>query len=209
MSGPFRNLRPPAVAGAFYPADPRELADMIDAQLAYARTLLGNKNGRRRDGMIDAQLVYARTLPGNRSGDRPDGMGEAGKAEASQCSRPMCGTCGTTAPPPERSARLWPKAIIVPHAGYVYSGTTAALAYALLAPGRGTIRRAVIVGPTHRVAVRGVACATYDDLVVLDTIVDISARLISNKVSFKFKNRSIEKISRALRDVVQDMQKQR
>ena len=162
MSGPFRNLRPPAVAGAFYPADPRELADMIDAQLAYARTLLGNKTGRRRDGMIDAQLVYARTLPGNRSGDRPDGMGEAGKAEASQCSRPMCGTCGTTAPPPERSARLWPKAIIVPHAGYVYSGTTAALAYALLAPGRGTIRRAVIVGPTHRVAVRGVACATYD-----------------------------------------------
>ncbi len=48
-----------------------------------------------------------------------------------------------------------------------------------------------------------------NDLVVLDTIVDISARLISNKVSFKFKNRSIEKISRALRDVVQNMQKQR
>lgn len=48
-----------------------------------------------------------------------------------------------------------------------------------------------------------------NDLVVIDTIVDISARLISNKVSFKFKNRSIEKISRALRDVVQDMQKQR
>ena len=48
-----------------------------------------------------------------------------------------------------------------------------------------------------------------NDLVVLDTIVDISARLISNKVSFKFKNRSIEKISRALRDVVQAMQKQR
>lgn len=48
-----------------------------------------------------------------------------------------------------------------------------------------------------------------NDLVVLDTIVDISARLISNKVSFKFKNRSIEKISRALRDVVQDKQKQR
>lgn len=48
-----------------------------------------------------------------------------------------------------------------------------------------------------------------NDLVVLETIVDISARLISNKVSFKFKNRSIEKISRALRDVVQDKQKQR
>lgn len=53
-----------------------------------------------------------------------------------------------------------PKAVIVPHAGYVYSGTTAALAYALLERGRGTVRRAVIVGPTHRVAVRGVACCT-------------------------------------------------
>ena len=53
-----------------------------------------------------------------------------------------------------------PKAVIVPHAGYVYSGSTAALAYALLERGRGTIRRAVIVGPTHRVAVRGVACPT-------------------------------------------------
>ncbi|KAB7791138.1 AmmeMemoRadiSam system protein B [Bifidobacterium leontopitheci] len=51
-----------------------------------------------------------------------------------------------------------PKAVIVPHAGYVYSGTTAALAYALLERGRGTVTRAVIVGPTHRVAVRGVAC---------------------------------------------------
>ncbi|MBT1160884.1 AmmeMemoRadiSam system protein B [Bifidobacterium sp. SO1] len=51
-----------------------------------------------------------------------------------------------------------PKAVIVPHAGYVYSGTTAALAYALLERGRGTIRRAIIIGPTHRVAVRGVAC---------------------------------------------------
>ncbi|KAA8817683.1 AmmeMemoRadiSam system protein B [Bifidobacterium callitrichos] len=53
-----------------------------------------------------------------------------------------------------------PKAVIVPHAGYVYSGTTAALAYALLERGRGTIRRAVIVGPTHRVPVRGVACSS-------------------------------------------------
>lgn len=56
----------------------------------------------------------------------------------------------------------WPKAVIVPHAGYVYSGTTAALAYSLLASGRGTIRRAVIVGPTHRVPVRGVAMSTAD-----------------------------------------------
>ncbi len=50
-----------------------------------------------------------------------------------------------------------PRAAIVPHAGYVYSGPTAAVAYARVADGRGTITRVVIVGPTHRVPVRGVA----------------------------------------------------
>lgn len=50
-----------------------------------------------------------------------------------------------------------PKAIIVPHAGYVYSGATAAQAYAGLAAARQTIRRVVLLGPVHRVAVRGLA----------------------------------------------------
>ena len=50
-----------------------------------------------------------------------------------------------------------PKAVIAPHAGYVYSGPIAAHAYALLAPARGTIERVVLLGPTHRVAVRGIA----------------------------------------------------
>ncbi len=50
-----------------------------------------------------------------------------------------------------------PKAIIVPHAGYMYSGPIAASAYALLAPLRQTIRRVVMLGPTHRVAIRGLA----------------------------------------------------
>jgi len=50
-----------------------------------------------------------------------------------------------------------PKAIIVPHAGYIYSGATAALAYARLAPVRQTIRRVVLLGPVHRVPVRGLA----------------------------------------------------
>lgn len=51
-----------------------------------------------------------------------------------------------------------PKAIIVPHAGYTFSGGTAALAYALLEDVRGEIDRVIIMGPTHAVAVRGVAC---------------------------------------------------
>ena len=49
------------------------------------------------------------------------------------------------------------KALIVPHAGYVYSGPVAASAYALLAPQRQTIRRVVLLGPCHRVATSGLA----------------------------------------------------
>jgi len=52
-----------------------------------------------------------------------------------------------------------PKALIVPHAGYVYSGLTAATAYAQLAAVRSTVRRVVLLGPVHRVAVQGLALA--------------------------------------------------
>jgi MEMO1 family protein len=55
------------------------------------------------------------------------------------------------------SAGPAPKAVIVPHAGYVYSAPIAAAAYARLAALRGTIRRVVLLGPTHRVPVRGLA----------------------------------------------------
>lgn len=55
-----------------------------------------------------------------------------------------------------------PKALIAPHAGYIYSGSTAALAYAQLAPARATIRRVVLLGPVHRVAVRGLALSGAD-----------------------------------------------
>lgn len=50
-----------------------------------------------------------------------------------------------------------PKALIVPHAGYVYSGAVAARAYRLLEPVADRIRRVVLLGPAHRVAVRGLA----------------------------------------------------
>lgn len=50
-----------------------------------------------------------------------------------------------------------PKAIIVPHAGYVYSGPIAAAAYARISPGRKTITRVVLLGPAHRVAFEGLA----------------------------------------------------
>jgi AmmeMemoRadiSam system protein B/AmmeMemoRadiSam system protein A len=60
------------------------------------------------------------------------------------------------APRPPAQAPV-PRAVIVPHAGYIYSGPTAAAAYARIAAGRDTITRVVLVGPTHRVPVLGVA----------------------------------------------------
>jgi AmmeMemoRadiSam system protein B len=50
-----------------------------------------------------------------------------------------------------------PKALLVPHAGYIYSGSMAARAYAQLVAVRDTIRRVVLLGPVHRVPVRGLA----------------------------------------------------
>jgi AmmeMemoRadiSam system protein B len=59
-------------------------------------------------------------------------------------------------------AAVLPKALLVPHAGYVYSGPVAAPAYRRLAAGRGTIRRVVLLGPVHRVPVRGLALPTAE-----------------------------------------------
>lgn len=85
-------LRPPAVAGLFYPGSPDALAQEVQRLLAAAR-------------------------------------------------------------PAEYS----PKALIAPHAGYVYSGAIAASAYAVLRQAAPYIRRVVLLGPTHRVAVRGLS----------------------------------------------------
>lgn len=89
-------VRLPAVAGAFYPGDPAELAADVETLLARAR--------------------------------------------------------------PDTVARQ-PKAIIAPHAGYIYSGSTAADVYTRLAPWQGAIRRVILLGPTHRVPVRGLAAS--------------------------------------------------
>jgi AmmeMemoRadiSam system protein B len=90
-------VRPAAVAGLFYPAEPVALGAAIDAAFA--------------------------------------GAGTAPNTPA-------------------------PKALVVPHAGYQYSGTVAAGAYLRLVPGRETIRRVVLLGPSHRVYVRGLALST-------------------------------------------------
>ena len=58
-----------------------------------------------------------------------------------------------------------PKAVIVPHAGYVYSGAIAGSAYARLRALAGRIRHVVLLGPAHRVAVDGLAVSSADAFV--------------------------------------------
>ncbi|NOR18925.1 MAG: AmmeMemoRadiSam system protein B [Xanthomonadales bacterium] len=50
-----------------------------------------------------------------------------------------------------------PKAMIVPHAGYIYSGPVAASGYARLKPVVDQVTRVVLLGPAHRVAFKGLA----------------------------------------------------
>jgi Predicted dioxygenase len=49
------------------------------------------------------------------------------------------------------------KALIVPHAGYIYSGQIAACAYRLLLQNRKKFKRILILGPAHRVWINGAA----------------------------------------------------
>lgn len=55
-----------------------------------------------------------------------------------------------------------PKAIIAPHAGYVFSGAVAASAYARIKPAHARIKRVILLGPCHRVAVNGLALSGAD-----------------------------------------------
>ena len=63
-------------------------------------------------------------------------------------------TAEVSAPPP--------KALIAPHAGYIYSGPIAASAYARLRPVRSTIRRVVLLGPSHVVPLVGLAASSAE-----------------------------------------------
>lgn len=81
-------------------------------------------------------------------------------ADRSELAHAVDGMLARAHGPAEPSAV--PKAIIAPHAGYVYSGPIAASVYVWLRPARERIRRVVLLGPTHRVAVRGLALPDAD-----------------------------------------------
>jgi len=67
---------------------------------------------------------------------------------------------------PPAAQALAPKVLIVPHAGYVYSGPIAASAYRLLAPLRARINRVVLLGPAHRVYLQGMAVPSVDSFLM-------------------------------------------
>ena len=83
------------------------------------------------------------------------------------------------------------KAVIVPHAGYIYSGGTAGHAYARLVPLAGRIRRVVLLGPCHRVSLSGLAAPTVQafatplgsiplDRAALDALADLPQVVVSD-----------------------------
>ncbi len=55
---------------------------------------------------------------------------------------------------------ITPKALIAPHAGYIYSGPIAGSAYRALLPLKKQIQRVILLGPSHRVAFHGLAATT-------------------------------------------------
>ncbi|MGV6825651.1 MAG: AmmeMemoRadiSam system protein B [bacterium] len=58
--------------------------------------------------------------------------------------------------------QIRPKALVVPHAGYIYSGPVAASAYRLLEPIANEIQRVIVLAPSHRVPFRGIATSTAE-----------------------------------------------
>jgi hypothetical protein len=70
-----------------------------------------------------------------------------------------------------------PKALIAPHAGYIYSGPTAGAAFREIQPFADQIRRVVLIGPSHRHAFRGLALPTATALATPLGIVSVDLEL--------------------------------
>jgi AmmeMemoRadiSam system protein B len=103
---------------------------------------------------------------------RPAAMaGSFYPGESSALAAEVASYLGDTQPTGDKA----PKAIIAPHAGYMYSGAIAGSIYARLAPLQGRVSRVVLAGPAHRVYVTGAAVpsveafATPLGMVPLDT----------------------------------------
>jgi hypothetical protein len=78
-------------------------------------------------------------------------------AEADQCAALIDAAMARATPP-----ALAPKAVVAPHAGYVYSAPIAGSAYKLLAQRKDEIKRVVLTGPNHRMPLRGMAAPSAE-----------------------------------------------
>lgn len=108
-----------------------------------------------------------------------------------------------------------PKAMIVPHAGYIYSGPVAGSAFHLLEPFSEIINRVILVGPSHRVAFEGIAASgathfsTPLGLVPLDrqTTLELEAlELVSESDSAHAFEHSLEVQIPFLQEILKDFQ---
>lgn len=79
-----------------------------------------------------------------------------------------------------------PKAVIVPHAGYIYSGSTAASAFRTIRPSAERIRRVVLLGPSHRVLFTGIAAPDSGSFVTPLGIVPLDQQAIDNLENIPF-----------------------
>lgn len=90
----------------------------------------------------------------------PGSPGELRADVARHLTAALAGSAAMGGPARGAAGAAAPKILVVPHAGYNYSGATAARAYALLTPVAARIRRVVLLGPAHRARVRGLAAPT-------------------------------------------------
>jgi hypothetical protein len=79
-----------------------------------------------------------------------------------------------------------PKAIVAPHAGYIYSGPIAASAYVRLKPAKEQITRVVLLGPSHRVPLMGCACSTAQYFATPLGNIPLDRKIISKILALPF-----------------------
>jgi MEMO1 family protein len=79
-----------------------------------------------------------------------------------------------------------PKAIIAPHAGYIYSGSVAAKGYARLKNVTLPITRVILIGPSHNVAFRGIAVSRAENFFTPLGLVPVDLAAIEMLLKFPF-----------------------
>ena len=85
-------------------------------------------------------------------------------------------------------AKKVPKAIIAPHAGYIYSGSIAATVYALLQQAKELINRVVLIGPSHRVGFHGLAVSTAEQFATPLGNIEIDTEAVKQIAELPFIN---------------------